>query len=222
MKGTTQMKKKSLRGRGRHRRGIPEYLALISVKYGVDSGEFFDSFVYAYKNQEAICGNLSIQCRKSTKDSAVFLITNGYKVVAQFPIPKPVLEGASPLKEFVRAMASRKTTLKSTEVKNPRIEDLRSGMKLINLKARVLEIPKPISVITRFGGFVTVTNAIIADETGIIQLSLWNKQIDEVSVGDTIQVDKARVVWYRGERQLRVGRSGQLSVIEKRNGQDDA
>jgi ssDNA-binding replication factor A large subunit len=84
------------------------------------------------------------------------------------------------------------------------------------LKARILEIPRPRSVITRFGGFAMVTNASIADETGSIQLPLWNKQIDTVSVGDTIRVENARVVTFRGERQLRVGRGGQLSVIEKR------
>jgi ssDNA-binding replication factor A large subunit len=88
-------------------------------------------------------------------------------------------------------------------------------MNRINLKARVLEIPKPRSVITGFGEFAKVTNASIADETGIIQLSLWNKQIDIVSVGDLIRVENARVVTFRGERQLRVGRGGQLSVIEK-------
>jgi ssDNA-binding replication factor A large subunit len=60
-----------------------------------------------------------------------------------------------------------------------------------------------------------VTNASIADETGTIQLPLWNQQIDTVSVGDTIQVEKARVVTFRGERQLRVGRGGKLSVVEK-------
>ncbi len=71
------------------------------------------------------------------------------------------------------------------------------------------------SVFTRFGNFATVTNAKVTDETGIIQLPLWNQQIDTVAVGDTIQVENARVVTFRSERQLRVGRGGQLSVIEK-------
>ena len=60
-----------------------------------------------------------------------------------------------------------------------------------------------------------VANAKVTDETGIIQLPLWNQQIDTVAVGDTIQVENARVASFRGELQLRVGRGGQLSVIEK-------
>ncbi len=83
------------------------------------------------------------------------------------------------------------------------------------MKARVVEIPEPRSVITRFGEFATVTNASITDETGVIQLALWNNQIDAISVGDLVRVENARVVTFRGERQLRVSRGGQLSVVEK-------
>jgi len=136
-------------------------------------------------------------------------------VVAQFPISKHILEEINPLKEFAYAMASRRAIVERAKVKRLRIGDLKSGMNQINLEARVLKIPKPRSVVTRFGEFATVTNASITDETGIIQLPLWNKQIDEISVGDLIQVENAHVVTFRGERQLRVGRGGQLSVSKK-------
>ena len=218
------MRVKTSRGRGRPRgkyHALPdfrllEYLALISMKYGIDANDFFNSFVEAWKHQQSTCKVLLIECRKRTRDHAVFLITNGFRVVAQFPIPKHILEETSPLKMFARTRALGRTTPKRIKIEHPRIEDLKSGMNRINLKARVTEIPKPRSVFTRFGTFAIVTNASIADETGIIQLPLWNKQIDTVSVGDTIQVENARVVAFRGERQLRVGRGGQLSVIEKR------
>jgi len=136
-------------------------------------------------------------------------------VVAQFPIPKRILEETNPLKEYAYAKVLRRTKLENADMKHLRIEDLKPGMNQVNLKARILEIPKPRQVITRFGGFATVTNASITDETGIIHLPLWNKQIDVVSVGDLIRVENARVVVFKGERQLRVSRSGQLSVLEK-------
>jgi ssDNA-binding replication factor A large subunit len=117
---------------------------------------------------------------------------------------------------FARTRALGRTTPKRIKIEHPRIGDLKSGMKRIDLRARILEIPRSRNVITKFGNFATVTNASIADETGSIQLPLWNNQIDTVSVGDIIQVENARVVTFRGERQLRVGRGGQLSVIEKR------
>ncbi len=218
------MRVKTSRGRGRPRGKyrssadfrLLEYLVLISMKYGIDSEKFFDSFVEAWKHQQSTCESLLIECRKKTRDNAVFLITNGFRVVAQFPIPKRILEETSPLKMFARTRALRRTIPKRIKIEHPRIGDLKSGMKRIDLKARILEIPRPRNVITKFGNFATVTNASIADETGSIQLPLWNNQIDTVSVGDTIQVENARVVTFRGERQLRVGRGGQLSVIEKR------
>ena len=192
-----------------------QYLALISMKYGTDSEKLFNSFVKAWKHQESTCKSLLIECRKKTRDNAVFLITKGFKVVAQFPIPKYILEETNPLKDFASTRTSRRTIPKRIKIEHPRIVDLTFGMNRINLKARVIEIPKPKSVFTRFGNFATVTNAKVTDETGIIQLPLWNQQIATVSVGDTIQVENARVVTFRGERQLRVGRGGQLSVIEK-------
>ena len=211
------------RGRGRSRGKYNnladfkalEYLVLISMKYGIDSNDFFNSFVEAWGCQQSTFERLLIECRKKTRDNAVFLITKGFKVVAQFPIPKHILEETNPLKDFASTRTSRRTIAKRIKIEHPRIVDLTFGMNRINLKARVIEIPKPKSVFTRFGNFATVTNAKVTDETGIIQLPLWNQQIATVSVGDTIQVENARVVTFRGERQLRVGRGGQLSVIEK-------
>jgi hypothetical protein len=217
------MRMKVSRGRGRpcgryHKLAdfkALKYLTLISMNYGIDSNDFFNSLVEAWGCQESACESLSIKCRKKTRDNAVFLITKGFKVVAQFPIPKHILKETNPLKEFAPTRTSRRKIPDRVKIEYPRIRDLKFGMNRINLKARVIEIPKPKSVSTRFGNFATVTNARVTDETGIIQLPLWNQQIDTVAVGDTIQVENARVVTFRGERQLRIGRGGQLSVIKK-------
>ena len=191
------------------------YLALISMKYGIDLNKFFDSFVKAWKHQESTCKSLLIECRKKTRNDAIFLITKGFKVIAQFPITKHILEETNPLKEFAPTKTSIRKISERIKIEHPRIRDLKFGMNRIKLKARVIEISKAKTVFTRLGKLNTVANAKVTDETGIIQLPLWNQQIDTVAVGDTIQVENARVVTFRGERQLRVGRGGQLSVIEK-------
>jgi replication factor A1 len=77
-----------------------------------------------------------------------------------------------------------------------------------------MEIPRSKLVFTRFGNYVSVANALIADETGTIKLCLWNEQIDSVSIGDTIQIENARTSSFRGERQLNIGRNGTLSNVE--------
>jgi len=205
------------RGRppGRHHSYVDirllEYLARISVKHEIDSEKFFNSFLDASQHQASKCGKLSIECRMRTRDYAIFLITSGPKVVAQFSMPERVLEENNPIKEFTYTMAP----IKVREVKsNHQIKDLRAGMRRINIKARVLEVSQPRLIITRFGSYANVANALITDETGTIQLPLWNRQIDEISAGDLIQVENGSVIVFRGTRQLRVSRSGKVSVIK--------
>jgi len=191
-----------------------EYLARISVKNEIDSGEFFSSFLDAFQHLEATCGELSIECRVKTRDHAIFLITNSHKVVAQFPIPVHILAKTNPLKEFTYMPSSIRNSAQEARSNHYPIKDLRAGMRRLNIKARVVEVSSPRLVTTRFGSYANVASALITDETGTIQLPLWNKQIDEISVGDLIQIENANVILFRGERQLRVCRSGKVHVIK--------
>jgi len=191
-----------------------EYLARISAKHEIDSGKFFSSFLDAFEHVEATCGELSIECRLKTRDYAIFLITNTHKVVAQFPIPERILAKTNPLKEFTYRSSSIRNTAREAKSSHYRIKDLRVGMKRVNIEARVLEVSQPRVVATRFGFYANVTNVLVTDETGAIQLPLWNKQADEISAGDLIQVENANIIAFRGVRQLRVGRSGKVSVIK--------
>jgi len=191
-----------------------EYLARISVKHEIDSGKFFSSFLDAFQHDEAACGELSIECRVKTRDHAIFLITNTHKVVAQFPIPVHILAKNNPLKEFTYRPSFMRNPAQQAKSNHYQIKDLRVGMKRINIKARVLEVSQPRVVATRFGLYANVTNVLVTDETGTIQLPLWNKQTDEISAGDLIQIENANVIAFRGVRQLKVGRSGKASVIK--------
>ncbi|MCJ7560499.1 hypothetical protein MUO79_07760, partial [Candidatus Bathyarchaeota archaeon] len=58
------------------------------------------------------------------------------------------------------------------------------------------------------------SNALIKDETGSMKMSLWNHQISMVHKGDVVDIKNGKVTWYSCERQLRLGRSGSLSVNE--------
>lgn len=201
------------RGKNHSRSDIEllKYLAKISVKHKVDSKEFFQKLVDGWKNQESKCEHLTILCRKKTEDSVVLLVSNNRKVVAQFSIPTRILQEVSPLERFVAQIPIKTVIPKDAIVK---IKDLEQAMKQVNLNARVLDVPDPKPVFTRFGTEAYVSNALIADETGTIRLSLWNQQINKVSVNDIIKIENAKVARFGGNRQLRLGRSGKLSVIE--------
>jgi replication factor A1 len=171
----------------------------------------------AWENLKATCGEILIQCRSKTQDKAVFLMTKDSKVVSQFPIPKEFLfDNANPIRTLQRAeMFGRRAIKKPETTYCFQIKDLRVGMKKISLTARVLEIPKPTFVFTRFGNYASVANASVADETGTVKLCLWNEQIEAVSTGDMIQIENAHMSLFRGERQLRIGKNGKLSIVEK-------
>jgi replication factor A1 len=203
----------------RNKVSIGEYLAFLSIKYKVDPDKLFYALISAEENQNSTCGNLSIKCRGKIQDKTVLLITKGAKVVAQFPISKEFfLERSNPIKNLRQTGMFCKHIIKRK--RGPiflRIKDLRTGMKQVKLKAKVLEIARPTLVFTRFGNYASVANALIADETGTIKLCLWNEQINSISVGDTVQIENARVSMFRSERQLRIGKNGILSIVEKMN-----
>jgi len=192
-----------------------EYLAFLSMKYEVDADEFFDALVLAGKNHKAKCGVLSIECRVKQPQSMIVLITLGSKVVAQFPVSNEfLLSEGNPIKNMERAsFLCRRPAKRGNGSRAFQIKDLRIGMKAVTLKAEVVEVSDTSFVVTRFGNYASVANALVSDETGKIKLCLWNEQIKSVSVGDTIQVENARISAFRGEKQLRVGKNGNLHAF---------
>ena len=191
-----------------------EYLARISVKHKIDSDEFFARMVDAWKNKESTCQNLTIKCREKMQDHCIFLLTSSDRWVAQFPVPEHILREANPLKEFANEMLLRAQSLAKSKAERLQIEDLSAGRKHVKVKARVLEISKPREVLTRFGSSAYVSNAIIGDNTETIELSLWNEQANALSVDDVIEIEDGHVAYFRGKKQLRIGRRGEINIVK--------
>ncbi len=64
----------------------------------------------------------------------------------------------------------------------------------------------------KFGKQGRVCNAKIKDASGEIKLSLWNEQIDQVNVGDTVKITNGYVNEWQGELQLTTGKFGSLEI----------
>jgi len=214
-------KLESRRGRpnGRYRSQtdirLLEYLARVSMKHGIDSDKLSNSFLDASQHQKSECGNLSIECRVRERDFTVFLITRNQEVVGQFRMSKHLLSGKpNLLNDFTSKLSTIGTLAQQAKSDSYKIEDLRAGMKHLKIKAKVLEVSQPTQIATRFGFHTNVVNALIADETGIIKLSLLGSQIKVVSVHDIVEIENAHVSWFRGERQLRIGKHGRISVVQ--------
>lgn len=196
----------------RNKASPSEYLALLSVKYELDAEEFFNALVTAGKSRMSSCRDLTIECRDIKKDRIILLITKGAKVVAQFPLPvEYLLDENNPIEHARKASAvTRYSIRKERGLSLFHIKDLQIGMRNVSLKAEVREIGEKTLVVTRFGNYATVANALISDETGKIKLCLWNDQIDSISVGDSVQIENASISTFKGERQLRIGKKGTL------------
>jgi replication factor A1 len=94
------------------------------------------------------------------------------------------------------------------------IKDLRDGMKRVNVEAKIVEKGNPREVVSRFKDETyKVADAVVADETGSIKLTLWNEQIDQVNVNDKVKIENGYVTTFRGEVQLNVGKYGKLTIV---------
>lgn len=93
------------------------------------------------------------------------------------------------------------------------ISELRARQGNINIEAVVKSIEEP-RAFNRFGRDLRVTNAVIEDSTGSIKLTLWNNDIDNVHVGDTVRITNGFINEFKGENQLTTGKFGKLEVIK--------
>lgn len=94
-----------------------------------------------------------------------------------------------------------------------KIADIRLGMSGISVEAKIVEIGESRDVNTKYG-VRTVADAILEDDTGQIKLSLWEDQINSVSVGDNIIVRGAYATQFRDTLQLNIPKSGRLEIVK--------
>ena len=94
-----------------------------------------------------------------------------------------------------------------------KINELKLGMSDVKLRARVTEISEPRNVRTKFGYQTRVATATLEDDSGKIPLTLWGRQIDEINVGDTVEIENGYVREFRGELQLNVPRRGVIRKV---------
>ena len=94
------------------------------------------------------------------------------------------------------------------------IKDLQARMGNVDVTFTVAEKGEA-REFEKFGKRGRVCTAIAQDDTGKVNLTLWNDDIDKVNVGDRIQIKNGWVGEYQGELQLSTGKFGEMVVLEK-------
>jgi Single-stranded DNA binding protein Ssb-like, OB fold len=197
---------------------LEDQLAFIATQHEVYPTELFQALIEAKEQGKSVfVSDLTVEYRGNVTNQAIFLITKDTKVVAQFRVPEETL--ARNDVSFDNSMDSNKIR-KEIARQNPppshlKIENLRVGMKKINVIAEVLQTTEPAKVHTQFRDNAVVSNASIGDETGRVLLCLWDQQINSVHTGEYIEVKNAHVAMFKGEKQLRLGKNGTITVLEK-------
>ena len=92
-----------------------------------------------------------------------------------------------------------------------KIKDLTPSSRLVNVLGKVVSISEPKEIQTRYGEGKSVTEVVLADDTGKIILSLWGDQAQQVADGKTIYIDNGYISLVRGHMRLNVGKYGSMS-----------
>jgi hypothetical protein len=194
---------------------IIEHLAFLSVKHNVYLSELYRALVSARVNGKSTCGNLTIEFRGIINNQVIFLITKAKIVVVQFRVAEEFLlrKDISFESWLDTDKIRRQVSRQNIGLDFMSIQNLRLGMKKVNLKAEVLDINVPKIVNTQFGNRVKVTDVWIADETGKVKLCLWGEQLNLPVVGEMVQIKGASVRIFKRERLLSLGRFGTLSIL---------
>lgn len=196
---------------------LEDQLAFISAQNDIYPTELFQALVSSKEEGNATVADLMIDYRGSIGNQDIFLIKKEDKVVAQFRVPEETLTKKDvSFDNWMDDSRVRKEIAKQNPAPSHlKVEDLRIGMKKINLNLEVLETSEPARVHTQFRDNAVVSNAVVGDDTGKILLCLWDQQINSVATGDCIEVKNAHVAMFKGEKQLRLGKNGTITVLEE-------
>ena len=92
------------------------------------------------------------------------------------------------------------------------IKDLEARQGNVDLVLEIVEKAEP-REFEKFGNTGKVCNCKGKDETGTITMTLWNEDIDKVSVGNKVHITNGWVSEWQGELQLSTGKFGKLEVV---------
>ena len=84
----------------------------------------------------------------------------------------------------------------------------------VSTEGKIISKSEPRRVRTRYGQR-SVANATLEDETGTINLSLWEQQIDMVGFDDYVKIEGAYVTEFNNQLQLNIPRAGEIKITSK-------
>jgi len=94
------------------------------------------------------------------------------------------------------------------------VEELDAEADEVEIEGEIAELPTPRAVSTRYGQKRIVT-VVFEDETGKIDLTLWEEEIDEIEEGASVKIEGAYVREWADDVQLNISRDGNIERIDE-------
>jgi len=193
-------------------------LLQLAQKHDLPLKTFHDSLMAAERKGKAQCRGLKIDIRSRAEAAATYMFSLDDEPFAQATIRTSSVrkliklpeEYSGYLQDENRLQRGRNGSILPSDIGNMRV-----GQGGLSFKAHVVRKSDVRAVTTRDGTPLLVCSITLSDGTGQIPLAVWNSQISEISEGDLVEVQNARVRNFRGEIQLALSRkAGVLRVLE--------
>jgi len=94
------------------------------------------------------------------------------------------------------------------------VEELSPEDDDVEITGTITELPTPRAVSTRYGQ-KKITTVTFEDDTGSIDLTLWEEEIDAIEEGVKVHIEGAYVREWAEDIQLNIGRDGNIEQIEE-------
>ena len=97
-----------------------------------------------------------------------------------------------------------------------KINELKDGFSGVEVEFKVLEFIDQRSIISKTGkGKHTVASFRVADDTGSIILSAWNKRVDDFEVDENYRIRNCKISSFKNKLQINVGQFTPIEQIER-------
>lgn len=96
-----------------------------------------------------------------------------------------------------------------------KVESLTPQSRQLNLTVKVVSKGEARETVSRTDGSThKVVDALVADETGSIYMTLWDDNIEKAKEGDVIDVKNGYVSLFKGSMRLNIGRFGSFEASQ--------
>ncbi|PSG99827.1 MAG: hypothetical protein BRC28_02550 [Nanohaloarchaea archaeon SW_4_43_9] len=94
------------------------------------------------------------------------------------------------------------------------VEELTPEADEVEITGEITELPTPRAVTTKYGQ-KKITTVTFEDDTGNIDLTLWEEEIDAIEEGAKVHITGAYVREWADDIQLNIGRDGDIEQVEE-------